>query len=354
MFYTCQRLRLGRARKRNLQYKITTTCEGCKQTRTYCDTKALPVNQSSYCTVCKSVRLHITRSVAQQEPQKDIKPVSNRSQPAPYRPQMRSPAERVESDTRTANASRPARAMPVHMAPPPAPPPRRTEIAPKPTSPAPVATIMGTNTGGKKSIVTCGLMAPYAGWCHDAQRLCQTVCPEIPFTAYIDHAPPGSKSHDESPYGFKVHALLEENRKGFTQILWLDSAIELRHHPDLIFTEASQKGIFVCGTGHNLADSDGAGRRGEQRIAEWHGYREMPPFQIVSTRVICFDLENPVGLVVFNEWVAAEHAGQFKAKWPGDEQNLSYSLFKRGIPLSSYAEYALPDPLWWHKTLARI
>jgi hypothetical protein len=45
-----------------IAWKITTTCEGCKQVRSYYDTKALTGRQSLFCATCKSVQFHMTSS----------------------------------------------------------------------------------------------------------------------------------------------------------------------------------------------------------------------------------------------------------------------------------------------------
>ena len=40
---------------------------------------------------------------------------------------------------------------------------------------------------------------------------------------WSDAWPPGSPSHEEVPYGFKIHAIREAERRGFESVLWLDS-----------------------------------------------------------------------------------------------------------------------------------
>ena len=40
---------------------------------------------------------------------------------------------------------------------------------------------------------------------------------------WSDAWPPGSPSHEEVPYGFKIHAIREAGRRGFESVLWLDS-----------------------------------------------------------------------------------------------------------------------------------
>jgi len=40
---------------------------------------------------------------------------------------------------------------------------------------------------------------------------------------WTDALPPGSPRHEEAPYGFKLHAMGEALRKGYTSLLWLDA-----------------------------------------------------------------------------------------------------------------------------------
>lgn len=40
---------------------------------------------------------------------------------------------------------------------------------------------------------------------------------------WSDRLPPGSPSHEDAPYGFKVYAILEAIRRGHSTILWLDA-----------------------------------------------------------------------------------------------------------------------------------
>jgi hypothetical protein len=40
---------------------------------------------------------------------------------------------------------------------------------------------------------------------------------------WTDQLPPGSPSHEEAPYGFKLYAIAEAMRQGYTSVLWLDA-----------------------------------------------------------------------------------------------------------------------------------
>lgn len=58
--------------------------------------------------------------------------------------------------------------------------------------------------------------------------------------------PPGSRSHSESPYGFKVHAFKAAFEKGYTSILWVDSPAQaVKEDVSPIFDKIEGEGYYV-------------------------------------------------------------------------------------------------------------
>lgn len=58
--------------------------------------------------------------------------------------------------------------------------------------------------------------------------------------------PAGSRSHSESPYGFKVHAIKAAYEKGYTTILWLDSpAFAVKEDISPIFEKIEKEGYYA-------------------------------------------------------------------------------------------------------------
>ena len=70
--------------------------------------------------------------------------------------------------------------------------------------------------------------------------------------------PPGSPTHSDVPYGFKVYALREAQRQGFRTVLWLDAPCVATRAPDAVFDRIEAEGhLFVTGgelLGHWASD----------------------------------------------------------------------------------------------------
>jgi hypothetical protein len=65
---------------------------------------------------------------------------------------------------------------------------------------------------------------------------------------WTDQLPPGSPSHDAAPYGFKLYAIAEALRKGFTSLLWLDAPCFAAAPLDPVFEAIERDGhCFVSG-----------------------------------------------------------------------------------------------------------
>ena len=60
--------------------------------------------------------------------------------------------------------------------------------------------------------------------------------------------PPGSPSHDEAPYGFKLYAIAEAMNQGYTSVLWLDAPCVATSPLDPVFDLIERDGhCFVSG-----------------------------------------------------------------------------------------------------------
>jgi hypothetical protein len=60
--------------------------------------------------------------------------------------------------------------------------------------------------------------------------------------------PPGSPTHDDAPYGFKIFALREAERRGHTTVLWLDAPCVATRPLDPLFDRIEREGhLFVTG-----------------------------------------------------------------------------------------------------------
>ena len=75
---------------------------------------------------------------------------------------------------------------------------------------------------------------------------------------WADRLPPGSPSHEEAPYGFKLYAVAEAMKKGFTSLLWLDAVCVVARPLGAVFGAIERAGhCFVSGeerVGHWTSD----------------------------------------------------------------------------------------------------
>ena len=66
--------------------------------------------------------------------------------------------------------------------------------------------------------------------------------------AWTNELPPGSPSHELAPYGFKLYAISEALRKGYTSVLWLDAPCIATRPLQPVFEQIERDGhCFVSG-----------------------------------------------------------------------------------------------------------
>ncbi|MBV8879154.1 MAG: hypothetical protein JO332_04230 [Planctomycetaceae bacterium] len=71
---------------------------------------------------------------------------------------------------------------------------------------------------------------------------------------WTDALPPGSPSHDEAPYGFKLYAISEALRKGYTSVLWLDAPCRAALPLGPIFEAIERDGHCFVSSGERLGN----------------------------------------------------------------------------------------------------
>ncbi|MBI3856570.1 MAG: hypothetical protein HY293_12855 [Planctomycetes bacterium] len=66
--------------------------------------------------------------------------------------------------------------------------------------------------------------------------------------SWTDRLPPGSPSHEDAPYGFKLYAIEDALKRGFTSVLWLDAPCVAARPLQPVFWEMERRGhVFVSG-----------------------------------------------------------------------------------------------------------
>ncbi len=124
-----------------------------------------------------------------------------------------------------------------------------------------------------------------------------------------DEYPPGSPSHNDNPYAFKIYSFLEAINKGYKVILWLDASFWNIKTPHELFDIIQEYGIFGFRTGYNCAQtcSDAA--------LEWSGFTrdEAETLPEIATGAVGLNLDNPDGKKVFDLWKEGCDKGLFKS-----------------------------------------
>lgn len=72
---------------------------------------------------------------------------------------------------------------------------------------------------------------------------------------WSDEYPPDSPSHEENPYAFKLYAIHEAVKRGYTHILYVDASFYAVADPMPIFDFINDKGVYAFRTGYNVANT---------------------------------------------------------------------------------------------------
>lgn len=154
-----------------------------------------------------------------------------------------------------------------------------------------------------------------------------------------------TNNHNEIPYCFKPDIIKEAIDNGYKQVIWCDSTIVMAKYPVETLAHAAKFGVGAFhNLGHDLWNWVSDAALQAQGLTE----RQLKGIKQIMACVICFDVSNPVGLSIFNKWLAASRDGVsfqnydsnregFKAH-RHDQAVLSMILYKEGIPLLPYGK----------------
>ena len=167
---------------------------------------------------------------------------------------------------------------------------------------------------------------------------------------WTDSLPPGSPSHEQAPYGFKVYAFREARRRGFTSVLWLDAPAFVRAGLDPLFEGIERDGHFFVGGEERLGrgSSDACLEAFSLSRAEAMGAG------LMNGTFIGLDLTRPRTLLWFEEWGRACERGLFNGNHGHrhDEAVGSCVAFRLGMGLRAWGEVFGRGPLGYDKSLA--
>lgn len=122
--------------------------------------------------------------------------------------------------------------------------------------------------------------------------------------------PPGSPSHGEHPYGFKVYAILEAVRAGYEQVVWLDSEAFPVKDLGPASLELAEKGVI------SISGYDKLGAWCSDECLEVLGITREQSFDgsmwVQAGKVYAFDFGTRVAWKFFDAWTDLLHRGAFR------------------------------------------
>lgn len=169
----------------------------------------------------------------------------------------------------------------------------------------------------------------------------------IDLICWNDVFPFGSKPHEESPYGFKIHAMKYAYDKGYTSVLWVDSpAYTTQKNLSPIFEKIEKEGYYAMSHVDPLIN-----QVGDTYLKFYRMKREkLDGYNLPSGSCYGFDLRNPVGMgigaKIFETLRHDEFRGLFKNETTEqfnhrhDEACLACTLKRMKLPVFLY------DPLF--------
>lgn len=149
---------------------------------------------------------------------------------------------------------------------------------------------------------------------------------------WTDTLPPGSKSHKQSPYGFKVHAIEHARSMGHKKIIWIDTACILQDKADYWFSLIDKYGVVAAKDDNLLTNCIGG------NALYLYGDPNIEGYHLVGGSLYIFDFNNPLSEKVFEDWKKAEAVGAFRdeRKHRHDEACMSMALYRNGYEPTPY------------------
>lgn len=127
-----------------------------------------------------------------------------------------------------------------------------------------------------------------------------------------DTYPPNAPSHDEKTYAFKLYAMLDAVRRGYTTLLWSDACVVCTADPTPAFEAIERDGIILVNDGHRLREW------ASDAILEWAGIPDRDALGdtiIAAGGFVGIDLLHPLGRTLWAEWWDAYSRGFTQTYW---------------------------------------
>lgn len=138
---------------------------------------------------------------------------------------------------------------------------------------------------------------------HRLKKSILDIYPDATLFFWTNEFPPNSLTHEQSYYGFKVHAINYALSKGFTNIVWIDTCAVLNKPIEPLFDLIQTTGVFVVKDDNKLHRYSGQWFKKKYHVHEnWH---------LVGGSIYIFNFEKQIARTVFNEWATMESNGEF-------------------------------------------
>lgn len=142
----------------------------------------------------------------------------------------------------------------------------------------------------------------------------------------FDGVPQGWRSHQESPYAFKVQAIEEAKKHGYSIVIWADSILRCVRYPAGVSLVAGEQGVMLLNDGWNSG--------------EWCADSALAPLGVTREEsfayphchacLMAFNFDSRKGNEAFDRWKEAERVGAFQGPWKNDKGQASSHPSVRG------------------------
>lgn len=150
------------------------------------------------------------------------------------------------------------------------------------------------------------------------ERLRQSIqkyAPDIEFIAYQSERQISAPLHKSNPYAFKTFAFMEAFKRGYDQVIWLDSSCVLVDDIEPIWAKINEQGYIMQQAGHMVGTwtNDNALNvmnitRDEAMNMEMYG----------NAGFLGLDFNNYTAVEFLKKWHNASQAGLFIGNWNND------------------------------------
>lgn len=130
----------------------------------------------------------------------------------------------------------------------------------------------------------------------------------VDLLCWYDCLPEGSRAHEESPYGFKVFAFKSAIEKGYTSVLWIDSAAyAVKEDISPIFEKIEKEGYYA------MSHIDPLERFVGDSLLRFYNVKrsELIGLNLPSGSCYGFDKKSSIGSMIFANMELTEVNGLF-------------------------------------------